>query len=55
MRLLFIFLFFLREDAVAIAMKMISYVIVTLVSYPLQKCSSNSTLTFDSHISKLLL
>ncbi len=37
MRLLF-FLFVLREAAVAIAMKIVSYVIATLVRYPLQKC-----------------
>ncbi len=45
--------FFLREAFVAIAMKIVSYVIATLVLYPLQKCSSVSTLTFVSHISKL--
>ncbi len=50
-----VFFFFLREAAVAIAMKIVSYVIATLVRYPLQKCSSVSTLTFVSHISKLLL
>ncbi len=38
--------FFLREAAVAIAMKIVSFVIATLVPYPLQKCSSVSTLTF---------
>ncbi len=39
--------------AVAIAMKIESYVLATLVCYPLQKCSSVWTLTFFSHISKL--
>ncbi len=56
MRLLFfVVVVVLREAAVAIAMKIVSYVIATLVRYPLQKCSSVSTLTFVSHISKLLL
>ncbi len=53
-RLLF-FVVVLREAAVAIAMNIVSFVIATLVRYPLQKCSSVSTLTFVSHISKLLL
>ncbi len=44
----FFFFFFFREAAVAIAMKIVSF-------YPLQKCSSVLTLTFVSHISKLLL
>ncbi len=48
-------LFFLREAAFAIAMKIVSYIMATLVHYPLQKCSSVLTLTFVSHISKLLL
>ncbi len=39
--------------AVAIAMKIESYVLATLVCYPLQKCSSVWTLKFFSHISKL--
>ncbi len=55
MRLLYFVVVVLREAAVAIAMKIVSYVISTLVRYPLQKCSSVSTLTFVSHISKLLL
>ncbi len=38
--------------AVAIAMKIESHVLATLVRYPLQKCSSFWTLTFFSHISK---
>ncbi len=40
---------------VAIAMKIVSYVTAILVRHPLQKCSSVSTLTFVSHISKALL
>ncbi len=45
------FLFFFREAAVAIAMKIVSYVIATLVRYPLQKCSSVLTLTFLTSVS----
>ncbi len=44
-----------REAAVAIAMKIVSCVMATLVRYYLQKCSLVSTLTFVSQISKLLL
>ncbi len=47
---LFVCLFVLREAALAIAMKLASYVMATLICYPLQKCSV-STITFVSHIS----
>ncbi len=47
-RRLFVVVVVLREAAVAIAMKIVSYVIATLVRYPLQKSTSASTLTFVS-------